>query len=219
MNLALKFLAAIADKASSGLRLLGDKEMKKDIDPDKKTIEIDPDYKKIIDRCAESGENFIINNGNAMHAAYLLTKFFAKAEDQVRIFTGELFAKVFDDQNLIAAAIEFLSKGANNKIVVAFQEKEGEEEKKGRVLKRNFVKNLTALPENADKLEIYSVSLNLDGQANHFAVMDSSAFRYELDHDKKSAVANFGDQKNSGKLKEFFDKLIADYSTKVTIRI
>ena len=48
--------------------------------------------------------------------------------------------------------------------------------------------------------------------------MDSNAFRYELDHDKKSAVANFGDRKNSSKLKHFFDKLIvADYSTKVPI--
>ncbi|MBA3018741.1 MAG: hypothetical protein KJ550_12515 [Proteobacteria bacterium] len=194
--------------------------MEKEIDPDKKTIEIDPDYKKIIDRCAESGENFVINNGNAMHAAYLLTKFFAKAEDQVRIFTGVLFAEVFDGQPLIDAAVEFLSRSANNKIVVAFQEKEGEEEKRGRVLKRNFVKKLTTtLPKNSGKLEIYSIPLDLDGQVNHFAVMDSKAFRYELDHDKKSAVANFGDQKNSGKLKEFFDKLIAGHSTKVTIHV
>ena len=206
MNLALKFLAAIADRASSGLRLFGDKEMKK---------EIDPDYKKIIDRCAKSGENFVINNGNATHAAYLLTKFFAKAEDQMRIFTGELFAKVFDDPSLIAAALDFLSRGDDHKIVVAFQEEDG---KKERVLKRNFVKELIARPENVSKIEIHSISLDLDGQVNHFAVMDSSAFRYELDHDKKSAVANFGDQKNSGKLKRFFDTLIDSYSTEVTIR-
>ena len=206
MNLALNFLAAIADRASSGLRLFGDKQMKK---------KINPDYMRIIDRCAENGENFVINNGNAMHAAYLLTKFFVRAKDQVRIFTGELFAEVFDDQDLIAAAVKFLSSNANRKIVVAFQEKEG---KSGRVLKRNFVKKLAALPEDVGKIKIYSISLDLDGQVNHFAVMDSNAFRYELDHDKKSAVANFGDRKNSSKLKQFFDKLIvADYSTEVPI--
>ena len=209
MNLVLKFLAAIADKASSGLRLLGDKEMKKDIDPE---------YRNIIDRCADTGENFVINNGNATHAAYLLTKFFAKAKDQVRIFTGELFAEVFDNQLLIDAAVEFLSSDTHHKIVVAFQEKEGKEGKEGRVLKRNFVKELVTRPENVGKLEIYSISLDLDGQVNHFAVMDSIAFRYELDHDKKSAVANFGDQKNSNKLKQFFDKLIDSHSTEVAIR-
>ena len=207
MNLALKFLAAIADRASSGLRLFGDKEMKN---------EINPDYRGIIDRCAESGENFVINNGNAMHAAYLLTKFFVIAKKQMQIFTGELFAKVFDEPHLIEAAVNFLSSNADRKIVVAFQEEEG---KSSKVLERDFVKKLTTtLPENSGKLEIYSISLDLDGQVNHFAVMDSSAFRYELDHDKKSAVANFGDRKNSSKLKHFFDKLIvADYSTKVPI--
>lgn len=181
--------------------------------------EIDPAYKKIIDRCAESGENFVINNGNAKHAAYLLTKFFAKAKDQVRIFTGELFAEVFDNHDLIAAASKFLSSNANNKIVVAFQEEEGKDD---RVLKRDFVKKLTTeLPENFGKLEIYSIPLNLDGQVNHFAVMDSSAYRYELDHNKKSAIANFGDQKNSSKLKQFFDELIDtnNHSTKVPIPV
>lgn len=186
---------------------LGDKEMKKDIDRD---------YKDIIDRCAESDENFVINNGNAAYAAYLLTKFFVKAKKQVRIFTGELFVEVFDNQDLIDAAVKFLFNDADCKIVVAFQEEEG---KSSKVLERDFVKKLAGLSEteNSGKLEIYSISLDLDGQVNHFAVMDSSAFRYELDHDKKSAVANFGDQKNSGKLKEFFDKLIADYSTKIPI--
>jgi len=207
VNLALKFLAAIANKAISGLYLLGDKEMEK---------KIDPNYKDIINRCAEAGENFVINNGNAMHAAYLLTKFFAMAKKQVRIFTGELFAKVFDDPHLINAAVNFLSNDADRKIVVAFQEEEG---KNSRVLERDFVKKLTTtLPENSGKLKIYSISLDLDGQVNHFAVMDSSAFRYELDHDKKSAVANFGDQKNSNKLKQFFDKLIDSHSTEVAIR-
>lgn len=175
--------------------------------------DIDRDYKDIIDRCAESGENFVINNGNAAYAAYLLTKFFVKAKKQVRIFTGELFAEVFDNQDLIDAAVKFLSNDADCKIVVAFQEEEG---KSSKVLERDFVKKLTTkLPKNSGKLEIYSISLDLDGQVNHFAVMDSSAFRYELDHDKKSAVANFGDQKNSSKLKEFFDKLIDSYSTEL----
>ena len=103
MNLALNFLAAIVDRDSSGLCLFGDKEMKK---------KINPDYMRIIDRCAENGENFVINNGNAMHAAYLLTKFFVRAKDQVRIFTGELFAEVFDDHDLIVAAVKFLSGNA-----------------------------------------------------------------------------------------------------------
>ena len=179
--------------------------------------EINLEYRDIIDRYAESGENFVINNGNALHAAYLLAKFFAIAKKQVRIFTGELFAKVFDDPRLIDAAVNFLSNNADRKIVVAFQE---EEEKSRKVLERDFVKKLTmTLPKNSGALEIYSISLDLDGQVNHFAVMDSSAFRYELDHDKKSAVANFGDQENSGKLREFFDKLIAGHSTKVAIHV
>ena len=174
------------------------------------------EYYRTIDKCAESGKDFVIHNGNAEHAAYLLTKFFGKAEKRVRIFTGALFGGVFDNEKLVQAACDFLSDNANRKIVVAFQDGD---DKTTQVLSKKFVQELAALPDNAGTLEIYSVSdkAPLDNQINHFAVMDTSAFRFELDHEKKSAVANFGDSMNSTKLQVFFDKLVDEYSVPVPI--
>jgi hypothetical protein len=42
---------------------------------------------------------------------------------------------------------------------------------------------------------------------NHFAVMDESGYRFEIDDKKMKAVANFGDKKVTDKLYKIFDYL------------
>jgi hypothetical protein len=57
------------------------------------------------------------------------------------------------------------------------------------------------------KIKVYNAS-ERDRYADitsHFTVMNSKAFRLEIDHEKRNAIANFGDRESAVELTEIFD--------------
>jgi hypothetical protein len=157
-------------------------------------------WKALIDRCAESGEDIIINNGSAEHAAYLLEKFFSCAKEEVLIFSGELFDRTFGREAVLQKAIEFL-KTAGRKICVIFESKDATIEN----IKNNpFIKAIINAQPLAGSFELYD-GRYFSGKANHFAVMDKRAFRYELVHQNSIAIANFGDHEFANELSQLFE--------------
>jgi hypothetical protein len=159
-------------------------------------------YYDIIDRCAQEKLDLEISNGNAKHAAYLLKTFFQYAEKHVSIYTGELYSGVFDDEDLRKHALAFMGKeGASLSII--YQDAIDPDA----ILGRTLIRDILDLKDRKGVLSIY------DGQdidikdIPHFAVMDDTGYRVEINHDERMAEANFGDKKNAPKIFESFKRL------------
>jgi hypothetical protein len=168
------------------------------------TMQIE-DYFKIIDKAAENSEDFEISNRDAQHASYLIKTLFHHAAHEVCVFTGSLYDGVFGNEAIKKEAINFLRKDSTVKLKVAFQENVSNEE----VLSGSFMKYVLGDPERKGSIEVYNASKAYPGITNHFSVSDGKAFRYEIDHVTRRAVANFGDKKNAQILASVFDKIIS----------
>lgn len=160
-------------------------------------------YRETISKYAKTEEYLEIANGSAIHATFLLQTFFENAKEKICIYTRRLHVDVFDNYDLLSAAKGFLEKNENTKILIAFQKADAQEE----ILGRSFIKELAKVEGAQQKLELWDAN-TWPAKLNHFAVMDDKAFRYELNHDQKEAVANFGDKKSAKKLSELFNFLI-----------
>jgi hypothetical protein len=169
-----------------------------------KTVFSIENYKQIIVRSVKNKENFIISNGHPEHASYILATFFKEAKSEVRIFTGKLFKSVFDNHELINNAIDFLRTNKNGKLKIAFDEKVSP----FLLMGQNFLGTIFKNADIKDRVELWDSSLGFDVKMNHFAIMDKSAFRYELNHDRSEAIANFGDSQAAMTLYEFFNYII-----------
>lgn len=135
------------------------------------------EYYDIIKSCAKNREDFTIQNSANEHAAYLIKTLFKYAEEEVIIFTGSLHEDVFSNEDLKKEAVEFLKKGTGKRLVIAYQN-----EAKEKILQGSFLKAITsAVDKTTGKLEIWDAQRTNKVIENHFAVMDSRAFRYELE--------------------------------------
>jgi hypothetical protein len=68
---------------------------------------------------AAAGTAKVIINRDNTHAAILMTKIFALSQQRVDILTDELSMEVFGQQELVSAAIGFLSRNTNASIQIA----------------------------------------------------------------------------------------------------
>lgn len=175
------------------------------------------EYYETIDRCAEEEIDLTIYNSDPKHASYLLTTLLSRAKSEVCIYTGGLSETVFADQSLINKAIEFLKGNVSHKIRIVFQEKNNQD----KLLGNAFVKAIISegsLGSLIDRLELWQASEYCYDIKNHFTVMDRKAFRYETDHGKKTAVANFGDKDSAKTLFDMFEIIISK-STRLSIPV
>lgn len=163
------------------------------------------EYYETIDRCAKEEIDLTIYNSDPKHASYLLKTLFSRAKSEVCIYTGGLSETVFADQPLINKAVEFLKDNVSHKIQIAFQEKDSKDKIFGNV----FVKAIISEGPLKDRLELWQASEYFSDVTNHFTVMDRKAFRYETDHEKKTAVANFGDKESAKSLFDMFEIIIS----------
>lgn len=167
------------------------------------------EYRKIVTRLAASKENIEIPNTDAAHAAFLISTFFLNAEKEICLFTNELHESVYgnsDNDDIRSNIVAFL-KRPGTLLRIAYQKSIEWEALRQQ---SELLKFLLALPKNVinDKLKVYNASKLQLGDARHFALMDSEAYRYELDHEKRTAVANFGDVKNAKKLSSIFETIV-----------
>lgn len=163
-------------------------------------------YYKIIDMAAEKSENLEISNRDAQHASYLIKTLFHYAEKEVCIFTGSLFEGVFGNHAIKEEAVKFLSKSPHVKLKVAFQEDISKE----KAAATSFLQYILTAPDKKGMIEIYNASKAFPCITNHFLIADGKAFRYEIDHETRRAMANFGDTENAQVLSEIFNKIISE---------
>lgn len=166
------------------------------------------EYFKTIDDCAKNRKNLTISNGCAEHAAYLIKTFFKHAQEKVCIFTGEMYDGVFEDNDLCEEALVFLRKSGCNLSIIL------EKEIDSTLLSQKALIRAISADDSLEGSFRLSYATKDVSDINHFAVMDGEAFRYELDHLDRKAIANFGDDINGSKLQKIFE-IISSFSTTI----
>ncbi len=167
-------------------------------------------YFEIVNRCAENEENFTIPNSDISHAAYLIQTLFDRAQEEVCVFTGELFDGVFGTQGVKNKAIKFLRENKNHELKIAYQYNVSKDD----LMQRDFLKSILAEKEIQGRIRIWDARKVFQSDGFHFTVIDRKAFRFETEHDTRHAIANFGDKESAKRLAETFD-MIASKSNKV----
>jgi len=182
------------------------------------------EYFHAVDEALAGSIDQIISNGKPQHAAYLLEKFLAHAQQVVRIFSGRLArtvngVEVYGNAQVLAAAERLLKQGASLRIVL----EEGIDLRTGETVTDHPVERLACRLRNDGTmkgvLDMRQASKDsLDHLKSrdfkyHWMVMDESAYRLETDLRKAKAHANFGDGEMAGKLARIFDRLLFNQAT------
>jgi|SRR3989344_5343134 len=162
---------------------------------------ISHEYKELVEKASKNNEDFFIENSTIDHARFLTYTLIKRAKKSIKIFTGELFSKFYDDELIFKSLEEKLKEGVKIKIVCQ---------------KKPQSKKCLDLEATNPNLKIRV--LNNHTLLSHFLLSDSSSFRMETPHtlgkiDKLvGGKANFNNR-NFGELLEVFFKEIFDRST------
>lgn len=168
-------------------------------------VEIDPSYDKFIQELALNSDDLTFTNSSEVHALSILRATFMYSKHYVYMFSNKLDACVFNDQELISEAKNFLREG-NHKLHIAIQDDTFTPER------CEFSKQLlTEFPNSVEikKAEKDSKVSKID---INFTVADDKAYRLENDIAKKTATGSFDDKETSSILKSLFDKIFQNDS-------
>lgn len=155
------------------------------------------EYRTHVKRLASERTGETIYNGSADHASVIVENLFGAAQKCVRIFTGDLNARVYGAAPVVQRARQFLGH-SDHKIQV-------------------IVENVTVSPshplieELADEagFEMYKLDDALAKAIHfHFSTADSDCFRFEREKNSHAAVAAFGDKETAEHLNELFGDLL-----------
>lgn len=158
-------------------------------------------YQQQVDDLAAEGKSFRISNRNVEHAAVLLDAILRTAEQEVRLFCGNLSESFYGQDRLKKALINYLHK-PGSRLQILVQEK----------LPKNHVVLQALQPYIDNKVEVRYIELT--HKVSHFAVLDRKGYRFEFTHHEANpalveAVANFNEPDIASKLADQFDVLFS----------
>jgi hypothetical protein len=142
----------------------------------------------------------IITNSEPAHAAILFEVFFKSATDKVRIFCKNLSQEVFGNPSLLAAARSAVERGVSLNVLL-----------------QDDAPNKTEFSEWISTIKSAKVCLRIAPEhirnaSVNFAVMDTTAYRYEPDRSKCVASASMYNPDTSSFLAGKFDEFAAKVS-------
>lgn len=161
------------------------------------------EYKRMIKLFADGKIAIRIPNGRPEHASILMQAMFENATSTVRIFTRDLNEKIYGSAEMLKAVRSFIDR-PNSCLKILFQNNQS----LSLVEQHPLLKEITNITSSGQHgtIEIKNaVGSYANNAANHFAVMDNDAFRYETNHDGCKAVANFYEPKIAKNLIQAFD--------------
>jgi len=160
------------------------------------------EYREIIERFARERVNQRVPNGLPQHASVLMETMFRNATAEMRIYSGELHDGVFGSPAMISSVESFLSKPYASMKILLQKQKDG-----SWLNSHALVQAIKQLKEPHGRAEIRCAQgVYATDSANHFAVMDNDAYRFELDHNATKAVANFNEPRVAKDLLTAFDR-------------
>ena len=162
------------------------------------------EYRTIIQRFAKDRVNARVPNGLPMHASTLLECMFENAAAEMRIYSGKLIQDVYSGDGIVKAAAKFLGRPyASLRILLQSPADRSE------LANHPLLAGLSNITPRGSVIVRNAVGSYAKEEANHFAVMDNDGFRYELDHGKCEAIANFNEPDTAKILVQAFDAAFA----------
>lgn len=169
---------------------------------------IDKEYNKLVEEAAENDKNLIIPNSSVAHAILISQKLIDKAENNIKILTGELTSVYYDHiSDNLGNATRKLSRLGAIRIIISDAAARENPTLNNFLRDNNNVIQVKRVNEQVDRIDPESFR-------NHFLVSDSKRYRFEkphtredLDEFKVEALANFGDEERAEVLDSFFDKI------------
>ena len=160
------------------------------------------EFRDVVDQCAEGSLDRWIPNSATTHAAYLLYKLLesaAKRKSHVRIISGQLDKRVYNQPQMLDALDKCIHAQVKMDVAV-LEEVDGDSDNK-------FHERLKAYV-NAQCYE-----LSKDASADnvpHMLVVGEKGLRYETNTKTHAAYANFNDTDFVKVLNQYFEQLIED---------
>ena len=157
-------------------------------------------YKDYVYECGLNNKTEIISNGNLGHAAILIAAFFLYAKDIIKIFSSKLIENIYEDEELLKNAENFLQKGRKVEILL----QETNDQNKDTIKNHKFIK----LCEKFSKqCTVKTTSEKDEGIKSHFVIMDKKGFRFCSDKTEPTAIASFNQTEIVENLISQFNKL------------
>ena len=171
-------------------------------------------YRKMVDRAFEEKENKSFSNGRPQHAAYLMQKFFERAQSTIRLYSGCLKkqwggVQIFESSGVIGAALEFLRQEGSRLTIVLEKDIDGGSPEDHPFLLA--VKN--AEPAIRGSVRVCAKTVEITPPPPHFMVMDKRGYRVETKADEIVASANVNDEPLAQRIASFFDGVLVSNST------
>lgn len=143
-------------------------------------------YRRLVEDLAKDRTDRRIPNGEPGHARILVTEMLKNAEEGVRVFSGSFNKEVYGEPRLLEAACSMLRRGKRLKVLIQNDDELALHPLVAALA--NEKREHRSLVEFKKARGTYAAA-----DAKHFAVMDGAAFRFEVNHEKCHAVANFNE--------------------------
>ena len=157
-------------------------------------------YLEYAEKCAAKRLDDIISNSSLENATALISTFFSYAENIMRIFTGRLHSKIYEDHQVLTEARSFLQIDQNRKIDILFQEVD--QSNLDELANHQFLKICRDFSQQCRLKTVAKIDKNTDA---HFVTMDNASFRFCPDKTGTAAFASFNQPKATTNLIEQFN--------------
>lgn len=164
------------------------------------------EYKAFVKALAEENANRVFLNSDHDKAMVVLVEIINKAEEELRIFAGNLCNGIGDSSEYIIAISEFIERNGKVKILLNQYKEEC-------VRASNLYKRLAYYASLKRDVSVKHTEAKpyLTGDSEkkpvHFTVGDKRSYRVETDIKKRTAECNFNSPEVAEKMADFFDKL------------
>jgi len=162
-------------------------------------------YRQLIERMAKNRVSQRIPNDVPEHARVLLETLFNFAKSDVRIYTGQLWDNVYGSAGLVEAARQFIDRGGRLRVLVQKPMNEHD------AAEHPLLKRLGTCTRGTVEVRC-ATGIYATDKAKHFAVSDTTGYRFEHDHSQTKAVANFNEPSVAIELATAFDQAFLRFS-------
>ncbi len=173
------------------------------MDKEKKTLK---EYSDNVEYLANIRSATPFKNFDSERAAIVMKNIFRVSETTLRIFTGSLNSTVSNYEGYREELCNFIVRGG--KLIIIHEEDLDTNSKTVELLKI-FKEDKDEIFSN--RIEFYKLKNKKQGRnQKHFAIGDTSIYRFELDKEKREAVVCFDDKETTTLLINRFEELLLD---------
>ena len=158
------------------------------------------EYRSFVKRVADASDSSqIIENRNADHAAVIIEAIFCKAENVIRILTGDMWLPIYATKEVVASAESFLNRNPDAKFEILAEEE---------IDLKNHAFFAALRDKFKSRVHLWSVPREMkDSYPFHFIVADGRHFRFERNKKEFKAIVQFGELDFGHDLENVFERL------------